>query len=159
MASGVAVITTRREDGEPCGLAATAVVSYSAAPPSLLVSVSHASRCHASPGDLRALRRAHPGWRPGDAGAHVRRQGDDKFGALAGRWDEDVPELNGALAYLRCRRAENFTRYDHTVLVGDIAGGHVGIRRAAAVRAAAHGLGAPGRRRRAVKGTFGRATK
>ena len=25
----------------------------------------------------------------------------------------------------RCRRAENFTRYDHTVLVGDIAAGHV----------------------------------
>ena len=125
MASGVAVITTRREDGRPCGLAATAVVSYSAAPPSLLVSISHASRCHASletceyfgvhilGGEQEALARTFAS------------TGDDKFGALAWTWDHDVPELNGVLAYLRCRRAENFTRYDHTVLVGDIAAGHV----------------------------------
>jgi len=46
LASGVAVVTARRTDGHPCGLAATSVTSYSAAPPSLLVSIDHASRCH-----------------------------------------------------------------------------------------------------------------
>ena len=30
LASGVAVITARRDDGHPCGLAATSVASYSA---------------------------------------------------------------------------------------------------------------------------------
>ena len=35
-------------------------------------------------------------------------KGDDKFAGLDWRWDEDVPELRGTLAYLRCRRAENF---------------------------------------------------
>ena len=34
-----------------------------------------------------------------------------------------MPELAGALAYLRCRRAENFVRYDHTVLIGDLEAG------------------------------------
>ena len=46
LASGVAVITTRRPDGEPCGLAATSVASYSAHPPSVLASIAHSSRCH-----------------------------------------------------------------------------------------------------------------
>jgi flavin reductase (DIM6/NTAB) family NADH-FMN oxidoreductase RutF len=125
LASGVAVITTRRADGEPCGLAATAVASYSAHPPSLLVSIDHASRCHAH---LEAC--AH-------FGVHILRaeeepiarvfagKGDDKFAALEWRWDEDVPELAGTLAYLRCRRAENFVRYDHTILIGDLERGRV----------------------------------
>jgi flavin reductase (DIM6/NTAB) family NADH-FMN oxidoreductase RutF len=36
-----------------------------------------------------------------------------------------VPELAGTLAYLRCRRAESITRYDHTILVGDIENGRL----------------------------------
>jgi flavin reductase (DIM6/NTAB) family NADH-FMN oxidoreductase RutF len=31
-----------------------------------------------------------------------------------------VPEPAGVLVYLRCRRVENFVRYDHTVLIGDL---------------------------------------
>ncbi|MEA2375641.1 MAG: hypothetical protein QOD53_2104, partial [Thermoleophilaceae bacterium] len=46
LCSGVAVVTARRADGPPCGLVATSVSSFSAAPPSVLISVSHASRCH-----------------------------------------------------------------------------------------------------------------
>jgi flavin reductase (DIM6/NTAB) family NADH-FMN oxidoreductase RutF len=125
LASGVAVITTRRTDGEPCGLAATAVASYSAHPPSLLVSIDHASRCHSH---LEVCERF---------GVHLLRadeepvarvfasKGDDKFASLDWRWDEGVPELGGTLAYLRCRRAENFVRYDHTVLIGDLERGRV----------------------------------
>ena len=37
-----------------------------------------------------------------------------------------MPALAGALAYLRCRRAENFKRYDHTVLIGALDEGHIG---------------------------------
>ena len=36
-----------------------------------------------------------------------------------------MPELEGTLAYLRCRRADNFVRYDHTVLIGDLDGGRI----------------------------------
>ena len=36
-----------------------------------------------------------------------------------------MPELHGVLAYLRCRRAENFVRYDHTVLIGDVETGRL----------------------------------
>ena len=125
LASGVAVITARKPDGQPCGLAATSVVSYSAHPPSLLASVSHTSRCHEA---LASSERF---------GVHILRageldlaevfagKGDDKFAGVGWDWDGDVPELAGTLAYLRCRRADSVTRYDHTILIGDIEDGRL----------------------------------
>jgi flavin reductase (DIM6/NTAB) family NADH-FMN oxidoreductase RutF len=126
LASGVAVITARRPDGHPCGLAATAVASYSATPPSLLVSVDHGSRCHVA---LAASRRFGVHLLGADHETLARAfagRGDDKFGGLDWDWDGDVPRLTGALAYLRCRRAENFERYDHTILIGDLEDGRLG---------------------------------
>jgi len=126
LASGVAVITARRPDGRPCGIAATALVSYSAQPPSLLVSVWHGSRCHTALAEcerfgvhlLRSdqLELAH---------RFADRVSENKFAGIEWDWDEDVPELAGVLAYLRCRRTANFVRYDHTVLIGDIEGGRI----------------------------------
>ena len=126
LASGVAVVTTRRPDGAPCGIAATSLTSYSAHPPSLLVSVWHESRCH----DALATS-AHFGVHllKSDELALAHRFADreleDKFDGLDWGWDDDVPELRGTLAYLRCTRAENFVRYDHTVLIGDLEGGRL----------------------------------
>ena len=126
LASGVTVVTARRDDGEPCGLVATSVSSYSAHPPSLLVSVSHTSRCYSA---LTSAERF---------GVHILRsdeldlaqvfagKGDDKFAGLDWRWDREVPELSGSLAYLRCRRTASFERYDHTVLIGDLEDGRLG---------------------------------
>ena len=126
LASGVAVVTARRGDGSPCGIAATSLTSYSAHPPSLLVSVWHGSRCH----DALAS--------SGHFGVHLLKSDElalaqrfadrtleDKFAGLDWSWDEDVPELGGALAYLRLRRSENFVKYDHTVLVGDLVRGRL----------------------------------
>jgi flavin reductase (DIM6/NTAB) family NADH-FMN oxidoreductase RutF len=126
LASGVAVVTTRKPNGDPCGLAVTAVSSYSAHPPSLLVSIAHVSRCHDALLDaphfgvhiLRAdeLALAH---------RFADREAEDKFEGLDWAWDGDVPELAGTLAYLRCRRATNFVRYDHTIVIGDLEGGRL----------------------------------
>jgi flavin reductase (DIM6/NTAB) family NADH-FMN oxidoreductase RutF len=126
LASGVAVITARRADGNPCGIAATSLSSYSAHPPSLLVSVWHESRCH------DALAQAE------HFGVHLLksdelqvahrfadRSNPDKFAGLDWSWDGDVPELRGGLAYLRCRRTANFARYDHTILIGDLERGRL----------------------------------
>jgi flavin reductase (DIM6/NTAB) family NADH-FMN oxidoreductase RutF len=125
LASGVAVITAGRDDGHPCGLAATSVAAYSADPPSLLVSVSHTSRCH------RALVESER------FGVHILRadqepiarvfagKGDDKFDGLDWGWDEEVPRLHNTIAYLRCRRSATFERYDHSILIGDLEDGRV----------------------------------
>lgn len=123
LASSVVVVTARRSDGHPCGLSATSVASYSADPPSVLVSIDHSSRCH------EALAMSE------QFGVHILRAGTEslarnfagkganKFSGLDWSWDGEVPQLAGVLAYLRCRRAENFERYDHTILIGDIDGG------------------------------------
>jgi flavin reductase (DIM6/NTAB) family NADH-FMN oxidoreductase RutF len=125
LASGVTVVTARRPDRHPCGLAATSVASYSASPPSLLVSIAHSSRCHRALSECERF------------GVHILRsdevplahvfagKGEDKFDGLAWRWDGDVPELEGTIAYLRCRRVANFERYDHTILIGDLDGGRI----------------------------------
>jgi flavin reductase (DIM6/NTAB) family NADH-FMN oxidoreductase RutF len=126
LASGVAVITARRADGAPCGIAATSLTSYSAHPPSLLVSVWHASRCHTALAESEHF------------GVHLLKSDElslaqrfanralaDKFDGLAWGWDDEVPELAGTLAYLRCRRTANFVKYDHTILIGDLEGGRL----------------------------------
>jgi flavin reductase (DIM6/NTAB) family NADH-FMN oxidoreductase RutF len=126
LASGVAVITARRPDGAPCGIAATSLTSYSAHPPSLLVSVWHGSRCHDA---LAASDHFGVHLLKSDeldlAHRFADRAMEDKFVGLDWGWDEDVPELGGTLAYLRCKRAENFVKYDHTVLIGDLQGGRL----------------------------------
>jgi flavin reductase ActVB len=126
LASGVAVITARRMDGLPCGIAVTSLTSYSANPPSLLVSVWHESRCHDA---LAECERFGVHLLRSDELALAHRFADrelpDKFDGVDWSWDEDVPELSGTLAYLRCRRAASFPKYDHTVLIGDLERGRL----------------------------------
>ena len=126
LASGVAVITARRPDGAPCGIAATSLTSYSAHPPSLLVSVWHDSRCHPA---LAACDHFGVHLLKSDelplAERFANRELVDKFDVLEWAWDGDVPELAGTLAYLRCRRTANFVKYDHTILIGDLEGGRL----------------------------------
>jgi flavin reductase ActVB len=91
-----------------------------------VVSVSHGSRCHPH---LEACEHFGVHILGADQEPLARTfasKGDDKFAQLDWRWDHDVPELKGTLAYLGCRRAENFVRYDHTILIGDIVDGRVG---------------------------------
>jgi flavin reductase (DIM6/NTAB) family NADH-FMN oxidoreductase RutF len=123
LCSGVAVVTARRDDGGPCGLLATSISSFSAEPPSVLASIGHTSRCHKALIECRHF------------GVHLLRSdqaglarlfaslAEDKFAGLDWRWDEDVPAVGGVLAYLRCRRSALFELYDHSILIGDVAGG------------------------------------
>jgi flavin reductase (DIM6/NTAB) family NADH-FMN oxidoreductase RutF len=124
LCSGVAAVTARRPDGEPCGLLATSVSSFSAAPPSVLISVGHTSRCH------------HALIESAEFGVHILRSDQEplarvfadpvheaKFDGLEWTWDGDVPELGGVLSYMRCRRSALFELYDHSILIGDLTGG------------------------------------
>ena len=113
LASGVAVITARRADGLPCGIAATSLSSYSAHPPSLLAESARFGVHLLKSDELHLAQR------------FADRNNPDKFAGLEWSWDDDVPELGGTLAYLRCRRAENFARYDHTILIGDLERGRL----------------------------------
>ena len=126
LASGVAVVTARKDDGEPCGLAATSVSSYSAHPPSLIMSIAHVSRCHDA---LASCERFGVHLLRSDELELARRfasKGEDKFAGADWSWDGDVPALAGTLGYLRCRRSATFAHHDHTLLIGDIEHGRPG---------------------------------
>jgi flavin reductase (DIM6/NTAB) family NADH-FMN oxidoreductase RutF len=123
LCSGVAVVTARRDADTPCGLVATSVSSFSAAPPSVLVSVGHTSRCHPALVEcesfgLHLLRSDQT-----DVATLFASKADDKFADLDWRWDDDVPAVGGVLAYLRCRRSALFELYDHSILIGDVVSG------------------------------------
>jgi flavin reductase ActVB len=124
LASGVAVLTARRDDGAPCGLVATSLAAYSASPPSVLVSIGHTSRCHdaLAAGDQFGVHLLGAAQEP-LARVFADQRTEDKFETVGWRWDHDVPAIGGVVSYLRCRRAERFDRYDHTILIGDVEGG------------------------------------
>ena len=125
LCAGVAVITARREDGAPCGLVATSVSSFSARPPSVLVSVDHSSRCHRALVDGQTFG-VHVLGEGQEALAHVfAGRGDEKFAGVEWSWDDGVARIAGTLSYLRCRRSALFELYDHSLLVGDVTGGRV----------------------------------
>ena len=121
LASGVAVLTARRDDGAPCGLVATSLAAYSIRPPSALVSIGHTSRCHEALADGPSfgihLLAAH---QEPMARTFADPRTEDKFDGVTWRWDGDVPAIDGTLAYLRCRRSARFDLYDHTILIGDV---------------------------------------
>src|SRR3954470_12956651 len=111
LASGVAVITARRSDEHPCGLVATSVSSFSASPPSVLVSVAHTSRCHAALTGRDAFG-VHLLAAGQERAGHVfAGLGDDKFAGVEWSWDGDVPRIADTLSYLRCRRSALFELY------------------------------------------------
>jgi flavin reductase (DIM6/NTAB) family NADH-FMN oxidoreductase RutF len=123
--TGVAIVTTRDEHGEPRGLTTNAVCSVSADPPLLLVCVARTSRTLAA---LRHARRFVVNFMSdgsADLCALFASKADDKFARV--RWE---PGLGGvpclvedALAYAECRTEQELEAGDHLILTGLIEGG------------------------------------
>jgi flavin reductase (DIM6/NTAB) family NADH-FMN oxidoreductase RutF len=122
LVSGVCVVTACGGDGQPYGLVATSLCSYSAHPPSVLVCVSRDGRAGAAVASAPAF------------GAHLlcedqehiaswfARPNTDKFAAVDWAWEDGVPVLarNHVLAYLRCTRAMVKRHGDHAIVIGEV---------------------------------------
>lgn len=123
--TGVAIVTTLDEDGEPKGLTTNAICSVSADPPMLLVCVDKTSRTLAA---LRHARRFVVNFMSdgcADLCALFASKADDKFAAVA--WQ---PGLGGvpclveqALAIAECRTEQELEAGDHLVLTGVVEAG------------------------------------
>jgi flavin reductase (DIM6/NTAB) family NADH-FMN oxidoreductase RutF len=123
--TGVAIVTTLDDRGEPKGLTTNAICSVSAEPPLLLVCVDRTSRTlHA----LRHARRFVVNFMSdgrADLCALFASKADDKFAGV--RWE---PGLGGgpcltedALAYAECLTQEEVEAGDHLVLIGLVEAG------------------------------------
>ncbi len=123
--TGVAIVTTLDEEGQPRGLTTNAVCAVSADPPMLLVCVDRTSRT------LEALRHARSFVVNfmSDGGADLcalfASKADDKFASVA--WEPGiggVPLLvEDALAIAECRTEQELEAGDHLILTGVVEAG------------------------------------
>ncbi|MER6082618.1 flavin reductase family protein [Streptomyces sp. NPDC001833] len=121
-ASGVALIASSHE-GRPVGLAATAVNSVSADPPSLLICVNRSASAHegirhsrAFSVNLLAVEDAHMVEIFGSSARRSERFTDgDWHMTTAG-----VPLFRGALATFVCRVAERVEVASHSIFIGEV---------------------------------------
>lgn len=123
--AGVAVVTTRDDDGRPRGLTATSVCRLSSDPPTVLVCVDLGSRT------LPALRSTGrfviSVLRAGrdELSARFASKEQDKFGGVAWRaTPSGLPFLpEDSLAWLECATVRELDAGDHAVLVARIENG------------------------------------
>jgi flavin reductase (DIM6/NTAB) family NADH-FMN oxidoreductase RutF len=122
LVSGVCVVTARGRDGEPTGLLATSICSYSVDPPAVLVCVGRRGRAR----DAIVAERAF--------GVHLLRAGQqdlarrfalpgaDRFAGVSWEWDAGVPALAPELlvAYVRCVRVAVKHHGDHAMVIGEV---------------------------------------
>lgn len=105
---------------EPTGLTLTSLISYTAEPPSVLISVDVNSRSHDAMLRSPAIG-IHLLAEDQDQVAHAfSSKAERKFDRLEWRWDDGVPRLSGVLAYMRCRPERSFAHRDHTVLIAQV---------------------------------------
>jgi flavin reductase (DIM6/NTAB) family NADH-FMN oxidoreductase RutF len=126
--SGVGVVTTLDEGGQPRGFTCSAICSVSLDPPLLLVCVDLRS------GSLRAIRHSNGfvvnflGKDAASVSQAFASPRDDKFGVV--EWEPNgcsgLPVLNAdALAYADCRLEREILAGDHAIVIGCIRDGGV----------------------------------
>lgn len=123
MPSGVAVVTTADEGGTPVGLVVSSLTSYSSDPPSIVVSIAHASRSHAALSTAEHFGVNMLAAEQANLAKAFASRSDDKFGQVSWRWEGGVPCLDEVQTFLRCRRTAQFSFGDHTLIVGAIVAG------------------------------------
>jgi flavin reductase (DIM6/NTAB) family NADH-FMN oxidoreductase RutF len=122
-ATGVAVVTTCREDGSPAGLTVSAVSSVSLDPTLILVCVDTASDTH---GWIRhagffAVNVLEEGKGETTARRFAETEIEDRFQGMAWRPERTgAPVLDEALAWLDCRVGAALPGGDHTIFVGEV---------------------------------------
>lgn len=125
-ATGITVLTTRDESGEPIGMTASAVAAASLDPPLLLVCIGKQASCH----DILVATHAFVlnVLAEGQEELSNRFASDatDRFRNVAhSTGHEDLPLLEGVAAHIVCRMWKNVDAGDHTIFLGSVVRGSV----------------------------------
>ncbi|HET7232605.1 MAG TPA: flavin reductase family protein [Longimicrobium sp.] len=121
--SGVSVVTTRRADGGPCGLTASAVCSLSLSPTMLLVCVDKRADTHdcIARAGFFAVNVLAEGRGETLARRFALGEPEEKFTGVAFREERTgAPVLDESLAWMDCRVAGHAQGGDHTVFMGEV---------------------------------------
>jgi flavin reductase (DIM6/NTAB) family NADH-FMN oxidoreductase RutF len=124
-ATGVAIVTSVTDRGEPRGLTANAVASVSLEPPLMLVCVERSADTHAS---IRSAGFFAVNILPQSAETVARRfAGDDTAAKFAGvayhTRATGAPILDAALAWVDCQLHAEHRAGDHSIFVGAVVAG------------------------------------
>lgn len=119
LASGVALVTTADADGAPCGIAMTAFMSLSMAPPSLLLAVNRTASLLAP---LEANGRFAVNILAADQAqacqAFVAAPPGARFDTLAWRMEDGLPLVESGVATIVCRVEQTADFGSHRVITG-----------------------------------------
>ena len=120
-ATGVTVLTTRDDDGRPCGLTANAVTSLSLTPPLLLICIDKNAETHRHFLTSRRFVVNILSQDQEELSNRFAKSGGDKFGSLSFSTNQDgVPVLEHTLAHLECRIVETHEGGDHVIHIGEV---------------------------------------
>ena len=118
--TGVTIVTTVDQHGQPWGFTASSFASLSLQPPRILVCLDASANCHPSFASADGFAVNILGVEQEDLARHFATKMADKF---SGRNFEPgelrLPLLPDAVATLECRTAGRFPGGDHTILVGE----------------------------------------
>lgn len=120
-ASGITVLTTKAETGDPVGLTANSFTSVSLDPPLVLVCLAKTVRSlpafQSNP--AFAINILHTGQQP--VSNLFASKGQDRFANLEWEvWSHDVPIIPSSLASFECKRVNEIEQGDHIILVGEV---------------------------------------
>ncbi len=120
-ASGITIVTTKTDTGDPVGLTANSFTSVSLDPPLVLVCLAKTIRSLPAfkSNSAFAVNILHTGQQP--LSNLFASKGQDRFGGLDWEtWSKDVPILPSALACFECNRVNQIEQGDHIILIGEV---------------------------------------
>ncbi len=126
-ASGVTIVTTYDEDGQPVGLTASAFTSLSLDPPLILVCVDQNARCYGALARCERFAVNILATHQESVSRRFASSVDDKFDGLRlERGKVETPLIADALAHIECEKVAAYPGGDHTIFVGRVEASRVG---------------------------------
>ena len=120
-ATGVTIITTRDQQGQPYGLTANAVTSVSLTPPLLLICVDRKAESHPHFFDSKVFVLNILAEGQEEVSRRFATSGGDKFSGLPFRLGRlGTPILEGTLGHVECRIVETLEGGDHVSHLGEV---------------------------------------
>jgi flavin reductase (DIM6/NTAB) family NADH-FMN oxidoreductase RutF len=120
-ATGVTVITTKDQGGNPNGLTANAFMSLSLNPPLVLISVDKGATCYGCFGLQNGFTVNFLSEDQEEISRRFATKGADKFADL--KWQpgsNGAAIIEGVMGYVECVITESHDGGDHTIVVGEI---------------------------------------
>ena len=120
-ATGVTIITTRDQGGQPYGLTANAVTSLSLEPPLLLICVDRNAETFPHFFDSKIFVLNILADDQEEVSRRFAKTGGDKFAGIEYRLGHlDTPILDGTLGHVECRIIETLEGGDHVIHIGQV---------------------------------------